>query len=103
KALVLPCLARVGRFPGQRVVAALDLEAALGRGLRRERRSADTDDGLHVAVTVVLNRIGRRKLVWPQIAIKRALPRLALDAERDGVELLGKRARGEHQPGVLLC
>ena len=32
-------------------------ETALGRRLRRERRPADADDGLHIAVAVVLNRI----------------------------------------------
>ena len=38
KALVLLGLARVGRFAVKRVVTALDLEAAFGRGLRRQRR-----------------------------------------------------------------
>ena len=46
EALVLPCFARVGRFAGERVVAALDLEAAFAAGSGASGDPFTADDRL---------------------------------------------------------
>ncbi len=103
EALVLRGLGRIGRFAVQRVNSRSILKprSAAGSGVIG---APETDHHrLHIALALVGDGKRRRQLIGAQAAVVRTLARLAADAERDGVELLGERARGEHQPGILLC
>ena len=62
EALVLLGLGGIGRLAVERVITALDLEAVLGGGLRRERRAGDRHHRLHRAVAVVAHRQRRRRV-----------------------------------------
>ena len=81
--VILLDLRDVSRLAVEREIIALDLEAVGGRGLRRDRRTADRDHRLYPRITGIgdLDRLVRHfgSLV---AAIQRGLERGSVDIER---------------------
>ena len=93
---------RIDRIAVERVGEPLDLEALLGRGLRRQRRAGDRDDGLHLIFSGVGDAQRLLEVARADGAKERALHCLTADIERHVPGVLGHGARRQQQPSVLL-
>ena len=101
EAIVLPGLRHIGRLAVECEITALDFEAARCRRLRRNRRAGHRDHRLHRRIAGIgdLDWLARH-LGCLVAAIERGLDRHTIELQRHG--FLRQRARGQHQPGILL-
>ena len=101
KAVVLLRLGDVSRLAGQRIIAALDLEAVGGGRLRRDRRARYRDHRLHRRFAGVGDPDRLAGHLGGLVAAEhRLLDRGTVDVERQ--RFPGKGTCRQHHPGVLL-